>query len=137
MKLTLSILLIAAWLVAVFCGAGLAIYALGYRPSVERWDLFLGIGFVLYPVGALVIVMLVYGRPTLNGRILVLLTAAGALAVLLYDLYAVTRPGAFPGHQYGLLRAAELVIVGLFLLWAFLWVVGAGKSAEKTSGESP
>ncbi len=166
MKLALSVALTAVWLVAVFFGAGLAIYALdasgqkseaavdlvgladelkSYKADAERDEVIAEIGLVLCPVGALAIVLLVYGRrPTWAARILVLLTAGAVLALQLYDAHSywvvdgeIRTDGEISANGYGLWRLVAVVTVGIFVLGAFFWALRAEKRPEKKGQGSP
>jgi hypothetical protein len=165
MKLTLSAVLTAVWLVAVFFGVGLAIKALdaagensqagaelagqigqikSYEAAVDRVELIAEIGLVLCPVGAWAIVILVYGRPTWGARVLVLLTAGAVLALQLYDAACywmadgkIRADGEISASGYGLWRIVAVVTVGLFVLGALFWVLRAEKRAEKKGQGSP
>jgi hypothetical protein len=164
MKLALSVVLTAVWLVAVIFGVGLAIHALdasgqkseaaadlmgladqlrSYEADTERDEVIAEIGLVLCPVGAWAIVMLVYGRPTRGARVLVLLTAGAVLALQLYDAASywivdgeIRTDGEISANGYGLWRLVAVVTVGMFVLGAFFWALRAEKSTVKTGQES-
>jgi hypothetical protein len=57
--------------------------------------------------------------------------AAAAFAVQLYDVasWGMAGDGINAGKN-GLLRVVQVVLVGLFIAWAFFWILGAGNSAE-------
>ena len=91
-------------------------------PPHYRWAPYLGVGFVVNFVGALVAAAGIY-RDALWGWLLGALVAGGALV-----MYVISRSVGLPGYEHaigrwtGPLGVVSLVVEALFIAVFFLWL---------------
>ena len=91
-------------------------------PPHYRWAPYLGVGFVVNLIGALVSAAGIY-RDALWGWLLGALVAGGALV-----MYVVSRSVGLPGYEHavgrwtGPLGLVSLVVEALFLAVFFVWL---------------
>src|SRR5918997_2894026 len=92
-------------------------------PPHYRWAPYLGVGFVVNLIGALVAAVGIY-RDALWGWLLGALVAGGALV-----MYVVSRSVGLPGYEHavgrwaGPLGLVSLVVEALFMAVLLLWLI--------------